>query len=308
MSEGETTCPVSGCTYTGPLASVAAHISGKRDAAHDWGRLGYDGANDYKRKQRKKSENETSHATIGWLTDSHIGKETGGYGNNSWDISPLNGFQEVTEFLSSLNLDSVVYTGDLFHNDKRGISNTNQRRVESILESNFSDVLPIYYISGNHARNKGRGVWSELERNQVVEPLSTDPVVVENTAIYGIDFHKDRWWKQSSPCLQPTNAEYRILCLHQSVEPYRSAGSSELDLRTRLPKLSRLIQGVPEFVLLGHLHKVIDDTLIIDGQEVRVINPGATARLGKRRDSFAPSAGLIRSRPDGPQYLRFSFD
>jgi DNA repair exonuclease SbcCD nuclease subunit len=308
MVDDETACPVSGCSYTGPLASVAAHISGKRDAAHDWGRLGYGGANDYKRKQRKKSKNEPSYATIGWLTDSHIGKVTGGYGNNSWDISPLDGFQEVTEFLGSLNLDSVVYTGDLFHNDKAGISNANQRRVESILESNFGDVLPIYYISGNHARGKGGEVWSEFERHQIAEPLSTDPVVIENTAIYGIDFHKDRWWKQSSPCLQPTNAEYRILCLHQSVEPYRSAGSSEFDLRTRLPKLSRLIEGVPEFVLLGHLHGVIDDTLTIDGQEVRVINPGATTRLGKRQDSFAPSGGLIRPKPDDPEYIHISFD
>jgi DNA repair exonuclease SbcCD nuclease subunit len=299
---------VSGCTYTDRLASVAAHISGKRDAAHDWERLGYDGAYDYKRKQRKKLKSETSHATIGWLTDSHIGKETGGYGNNSWDISPLDGFQEVTEFLGSLDLDSVVYTGDLFHNDKRGISNANQRRVESILESNFSDFLPIYYIAGNHARNKGRSVWSEFERNQIAEPLSTDPVVVENTAIYGIDYHEGGWWKQSSPCLQPTNAEYRILCLHQSVEPYRSASSSELDLRTRLSEVSRLIEGVPEFVLLGHLHEVIDDTFIIDGQEVRVVNPGATTRVGNRQESFAPSAGLVRSIPDGPQYIRISFD
>lgn len=305
VTDNDTTCPISGCSYTGPLTSVAAHISGKRDAAHDWGRLGYDGANHYKREQ-KKSKDDTSYATIGWLTDSHIGKETGGYGNYSWDISPLDGFRDVTELLSSLDLDTVVYTGDLFHNDKHGISNANQRLVRSILESNFGDALPIRYIYGNHERGEGDQVWSDFEQHQVAEPLSTDPFVIENAAIYGIDFHKERWWKQASPRLQPTNAEYRILCLHQSVEPYRTTNSSEIDLRTRLPKLSRLIDGVPEFVLLGHLHEVIDDTLTIDGQEVRVVNPGATTRLGKRRDSFAPSGGLILPKPDSPLYMRLS--
>lgn len=308
VTSNETTCPISGCSYTGPVASVAAHISGKRDVAHDWGRLGYDGANHYKREQRNESKDHTSYATIGWFTDSHIGKETGGYGNNSWDISPLDGLRDVTELLGSFDLDTVVYTGDLFHNDKNGISNANQRLVRSLIESNLDNSIPIKYIQGNHARGAGGKVWSDFEQHQIAEPLSTHPIVIKNTAIYGIDFHKEKWWEQTSPCLQPTNAEYRILCLHQSVEPYRTANSSEIDLRTRLPKLSRLIEGVPEFVLLGHLHEVIDDTLTIDGQEVRVVNVGATTRLGQRRDSFAPSGGLILPKPDGPQNMRLHND
>jgi DNA repair exonuclease SbcCD nuclease subunit len=308
VTDNETTCPISGCSYTGPLASVAAHISGKRDAAHDWGRLGYDGANHYKREQRNQLKDDTSYATIGWLTDSHIGKKTGGYGNYSWDISPVDDLRSVTELLGSFDLDTVVYTGDLFHNDKDGISNANQRLVRSLIESNLGDSLPIKYIYGNHARGEGSQVWSDFEQHQIAEPLSTDPIVIGNTAIYGIDFHKEKWWKRNSPRLQPTNAEYRILCLHQSVEPYRTADSSEIDLRTRLPKLSRVIEGVPEFVVLGHLHEVIDDTLTIDGQEVRVVNHGATTRLGQHRDSFVPSCGLILPKPDGPQYVRIHGD
>lgn len=302
--EIETTCPVSGCHYTGPPASVAGHVSGKKDAAHDWGRLGYNGANHYKREQRNKSRDETGYATVGWLTDSHIGKETGGYGSYTWDISPLDGFADVAEVLGSASLDIVVHTGDLFHNDKDGISNANKRLMKTLIESNLGDALPIKYIHGNHAREEGEQVWSYFEKHQIAEPLSTDPFVVENSAIYGIDFHSESWWEQSSPRLQPTGADYRILCLHQSVEPYRTAEYSEIDLRTRLPKLSRLIEGVPEFVLLGHMHELINDTLTIEGKEVRVVNSGATTRIGEHRDSFAPTGGLILTKSDNPRYLR----
>lgn len=44
----EVNCPVSGCDYKGTPASVAGHVSGKKDGAHDWSKLGFTGANDYK--------------------------------------------------------------------------------------------------------------------------------------------------------------------------------------------------------------------------------------------------------------------
>lgn len=49
VGSGEISCPVPSCEYTGPVASVAAHVSGKKDAEHDWGDLGFEGANDFKR-------------------------------------------------------------------------------------------------------------------------------------------------------------------------------------------------------------------------------------------------------------------
>jgi hypothetical protein len=44
-------CPVTGCTYTGDVKSVAGHVSGKRDSTHDWGVLGYEGARQYKKEK-----------------------------------------------------------------------------------------------------------------------------------------------------------------------------------------------------------------------------------------------------------------
>lgn len=40
-------CPVDGCDYTGPPKSVAAHVSGKRDPAHDMDRIEYPNAKSF---------------------------------------------------------------------------------------------------------------------------------------------------------------------------------------------------------------------------------------------------------------------
>jgi len=45
---GAVDCPVSGCGYSGPPASVAAHVSGTHDADHNWSKLSYSGAKDFK--------------------------------------------------------------------------------------------------------------------------------------------------------------------------------------------------------------------------------------------------------------------
>lgn len=45
----EVACPVDDCEYSGAPASVAAHVSGKKSEDHDWSKLGFDGAIEFKR-------------------------------------------------------------------------------------------------------------------------------------------------------------------------------------------------------------------------------------------------------------------
>jgi len=87
MGSNEVVCPVSTCDYTNSPASVAAHISGKRDQQHDWDVLEFEGANHYERVQ-KSEDDKRGFVLLGWLTDSHIGKTTGGYGTKSWPLNP----------------------------------------------------------------------------------------------------------------------------------------------------------------------------------------------------------------------------
>jgi len=201
-------------------------------------------------------------------------------------------------------LDAVVHTGDLFHNDRHGINSTQLRRVTSLFEQLQDDAIPILYILGNHARKDGEEAWKLLELNTEVVHLSTTPYEIGNAAIYGVDFHSTNWWKQNTPCLRPSNADHKVLCLHQSVSPYRSRATSEFDLRQTLPELSRCIDGLPDTVLLGHLHEMIDGKLNINGQTVSVRNCGATTRLGAKQDSFEPSCALVTTEHSSGNYIR----
>jgi len=285
-----TKCPVSDCDYEGPPESVAAHVRSKRDSKHDWDRLGYKGGNHYEREHQNKSDDETK---IGWLTDSHIGKSEVKRGKRRWDISPLKDLTAVVQILSSFDLDGVIYTGDLFHEDKNGIRGEDVKSVKYLLESYLDDALPIRYIKGNHARNRGKEIWSDFEREGIVEPLEIEPYELGEAAIYGIDHHQgDNGWWDEPPKLQPTDAEHRILCLHQAVKPVRTHERA-IDLKEVLPKLSRFLEGVPEVVLIGHIHEKADTTIEVDGQKVVVLSYGATTRVGDSCDDFPPSAGLI---------------
>lgn len=68
--------------------------------------------------------------------------------------------------------------------------------------------------------------------------------------------------------------------------------------------MSRHLDGLPEVVLLGHLHEVIADELTIDGQTVMVRNNGATTRLGAKRDSFAPTSSVFTTKENQDSYQR----
>lgn len=294
-------CPVSGCSYTNSLASVAAHVSGKKDTRHDWPRLGYDGANHY--KQEHKSTGTTHDPTkIGWLTDSHIGKKEGGYGRSTWTINTLDGLNTCIELLMNKEIDSLLYTGDLFHNDRDGISKVGQSMVSELIDQMSLGPIPMKYIKGNHAREEGTRAWESYEKQGIAEPLGTTATRVNDTAVYGIDAHSSDWWASSVPALQPSTAATQILCLHQSIEPFTSSSNAEVDIRSVVPQLSRELSGLPDIVLLGHLHQRIDRTFEITGESVRVLNCGATARLGERRRAFPPTAGLLEIGPGTVEY------
>lgn len=302
--EAAVSCPVSGCDYSESPASVAAHVSGKKDSLHDWGSLGYSGANEFKREYQSEPVSEA--VNIGWLTDSHLGKSTGGYGKRNWQLQPFDDLSGIIDTLSIFNLDAVVHTGDLFHNDKAGISDAQLEQVSTLFDQFRHNDVPVLYILGNHAREEGGTAWARLAESGNISHLSTTPYEIGNTALYGIDFHKESWWTQHEPKLQPTNAEYTILCLHQSLEPYRSSNSAEICLQKTLPKLSRLLDEPPDIVLLGHLHECIDEKLEVNGKSVTVRNCGATTRLGKKRDSFDPGFGILRMTSKQGNYARLT--
>jgi predicted phosphodiesterase len=227
------------------------------------------------------------------LTDSHIGKKTGGYGNSKWDIFPVEQLNDAVRLLSTVDLDTVVYTGDLFHEDSSGVDEQNIESVKEIFGSHLPGVLPIRYIKGNHAKEQGKRIWSQLENEGIAEPLTGYPHEINETAIYGVDhYYDDSEWSDTVSDLRSTDSDYKILCLHQSVE----------EIEERLSGLSA--EELPDLILLGHPHAVIDRKIEVDDKLIQVLCYGSTTRLGNKREEYPPGAALIIS---GPMFSQIGY-
>jgi hypothetical protein len=59
-------------------------------------------------------------------------------------------------------------------------------------------------------------------------------------------------------------------------------------------------------VLVGHMHRLIDDVIEIDGHPTRILSCGATTRIGKSRGSFEPSRGELLITGGQIHYQRIS--
>lgn len=305
MSDADKTtmCPVDGCRYHGPPASVAGHVSGKQDRAHDWTRLGYQGANHYKRVQaQRRSQAKT---TFGWVSDSHIGKRTGGYGQKEWALRPDEDLARVVRPLYDTIPDAVIHTGDVFHEDSSGVTSQDQSVVQETLERFARMNVPVLYIRGNHMRQESSRVLRRFERTGLLSRLRHVPREIGSVAVYGIDYHERDWCSGSIPRLQPSDTATSILCLHQSLRPYVTHERA-LSLEEVLQRLSRDLRRPPDAVLVGHMHRLIDDVIEINGQTTRVLSCGATTRIGKSWNAFGPSRGELQFVGGQIHYRRIS--
>lgn len=300
MDDARSVCPVPNCGYTGPIASVAAHISGMRDSEHDWTKLGYGGANDFKRKYQNDTS-DSPKTTIAWLTDSHLGTKYWEYSNRKWKINPLGDLSGVLDLLDKTSIDTIVHTGDFFHRVE--VEKSDLESTQSLFKSFPLSIYPLHYIFGNHDRDDAKHCLKELEKHGLANRLYCTPYQIDDVALYGISHRGTDWWNESTMRLEPSTASYRVLCLHQAVKPISKSDGS-LNPEKILPKLSQKMERPPDVVLLGHTHRVGECTLTIDGHEVRIIAGGATTRAGKRKDTFEPGAGIIRFTPNAIDYKR----
>lgn len=291
MADGWIGCPVEGCEYSGEIASVAGHVSGKRDARHDWQRLGYDGANHFKQVQHQ--DGSPSEATqVLHIADTHIGKDEGGYGSKTWPVDCAEGFSRAIKKAMSLDVDAVFHTGDLFHNDRRGITQDQIIHCEVDLAQLSNADIPFYYILGDHEREEGARCFERFEDAGLAIHLTDAPTLVgDNIALYGVDYEDSEWWERTrwNPDPPPTNRR-SILALHQSLTPLTNSDRPECDAEDILRR-TRANSGFQfDAIALGQLHKKIDRQ--IGG--CRVVCGGATERLGGTKHSFTPFVGSFR--------------
>ncbi|WP_142860675.1 metallophosphoesterase family protein [Salinigranum halophilum] len=243
--------------------------------------------------------------TLGWVSDSHIGKRTGGYGRKRWALHPEEDLVRVVRPLCDPAPAAVIHTGDVFHEDSSGVTPQNRSLVREVLERFAQTDVPVLYIRGNHARQESSIVLRRFERAGLLTRLQHVPTEIGSVAVYGIDYHDKEWWSESVPRLQPSDAPTSVLCLHQSLRPYVTH-TRALSVHELLQRLSQNLRRPPDVVLVGHMHRLIDDMIEIDGHTTRVLSCGATTRIGKSRDSFGPSRGELQFVDGQIHYQRIS--
>ena len=292
------TCPVEWCDYENSPASVAGHISGTHDDDHDWQKLGYEGIWDF----RNQFETESAACTtILHMTDSHIGKISGGFFKTKWEVDCAKGFQMAIDKAIELDVDSVLHTGDLFHNDQFGISESQKYLVENQLWRLNRYEIPFLYIVGDHERENGQAILHWLANIGYAKHLTQIPVNVgEHVALYGQDHRNREFWNCANWKPEPPGDRFSILGLHQSMAPYSPKKPPDLhvkDIKTWTAKNSGFSFNV---IALGQLHREIDEM----SEATRVICGGATERLGKTESAIEPSVGLFQVTSDDIKYRR----
>ncbi len=283
-------CPVADCSYSNVPASVAAHVSGKKDSAHDWRRLEYTGSREFKREYASESSDSSS-VTVLHMTDTHIGKRQGGYGKKKWPVDCKRGFERAIDVALSEKVNAVLHTGDIFHNDRHGISDAQMAFCRMQLQRLQEQAIPFYYIRGDHAQQEGRQRMKQLEDEGLARNLTCSPVVVDGKIpLYGVNNRPADWWE--APDWRPKRASGpAILALHQSMQPFTTPGYAECDLEILLKQFKQAGGTTPDVVALGHFHREIDCE--VGGS--RVICGGSTERLGAKRTAFTPYVGILQS-------------
>jgi exonuclease SbcD len=211
-------------------------------------------------------------AKLLYLTDTHLGKETGGYKNNSWTIDTVAGFNAAIDIAIEQRVDAVVHTGDVFHNDtKNGISDEVEEACHDALTELANAEIPFYYIYGNHAGKTGRVCLERFSDAGLATHLRSRPVVIgDAVALYGVD-HQKSWDSGQLGFERPPSEVMTLLCMHQSVAPLTGNSQPDCHLQDILEESTTTIDALA----LGHLHTKAEKTL----NNCTAFCGGATERL-----------------------------
>ncbi|WP_339103983.1 DNA double-strand break repair protein Mre11 [Haloterrigena salinisoli] len=153
--------------------------------------------------------------------DTHIGYQQ--YNSPQRREDFLEAFRSVVEDAVADDVDAVVHAGDLFHDRRPGLVDL-QGTVE-ILRTLADADIPFLAVVGNH-ESKRDAQWLDLFADLgLATRLGADPVVVDDVALYGLDFvprsRRDDLEYAFEPV--PDDAEHATLVTHGLFEPFAHA-------------------------------------------------------------------------------------
>lgn len=188
--------------------------------------------------------------------DTHLGYRQ--YHRTEREQDFLDAFTQVIDAAIDRGVTAVIHSGDFFH-DSRPSTTTIRGALEQLRRLSEHNI-EFYAVVGNHENTRDEqwvDIFSELE---LATHLSESPVIVEDTAFYGIDHVPESKHNQLSLELDPTSAPHSFLVTHSLFAPVSPYGTSDIRHLTK--------QTPIEFdaILLGDDHtpriERIDNTLI----------------------------------------------
>ncbi|GAB7017947.1 DNA double-strand break repair protein Mre11 [Halostagnicola bangensis] len=153
--------------------------------------------------------------------DTHIGYQQYNAPERRRDF--LEAFREVVDDAVEDDVDAVIHAGDLFHDRRPGLADL-QGTVEVLRRLDDADI-PFLAVVGNH-ESKRDGQWLDLFADLgLATRLGADPYVLEDVALYGLDFvprsRRDGLEYEFEPL--PDAAEHAALVTHGLFEPFAHA-------------------------------------------------------------------------------------
>ena len=174
-------------------------------------------------------------------------------------------FLDAFEAVVDDAVDAVVHAGDLFH-DRRPELNDLMGTISVLRRLNDAGI-PFIAVVGNHESTRG-GQWLDLfERLGLATRLGDEPVVVGDTAFYGLDHVPVSRRDDLDYAFVDHDADYAALVAHGLFEPF---GYADWDTETVLTESDVDFDAL----LLGDNHT--PDTARV--AETWVTYPGSTER------------------------------
>jgi len=130
----------------------------------------------------------------------------------------LAAFQQVADDAVADDVDAVVHAGDLFNDRQPAL--TDILGAMSVLRTLAAADVPFLAIVGNHEAKRDRQWLDLFERMGLATRLGTEPVVLDDVALYGLDFVPRSRRENLSVEFEPADAAHAALVLHGLFEPF----------------------------------------------------------------------------------------
>ena len=147
--------------------------------------------------------------------DTHLGYQQYHLSERRQDF--LDAFRRVARDAVEEEVDAVVHAGDLFHDRRPGLPDL--LGTLSVLRELDDAGVPFLAVVGNHESTRD-GQWLDLfESMGLAIRLSDEPVVVGDTAFYGLDFVPRSQRDALEYEFEPHDASHAALVSHGLFEP-----------------------------------------------------------------------------------------